>query len=620
MKKTSFIAGLSLGILACLAVCMVAGYFMYENFLTQQAQLQKQMQAQQQAPQTLKTVQQAAAQPQTPQDILAALDKVIEQKPNDANAYLQKADMLAQMGDYQNALAMYNVALGLNPSDARAYLNRSVIKMMTGDYEGAAKDLNSAIAVNPELAKAYYNRGVANANMMQLNNALKDFSKAMDLFAKQGDQLSYQDAAKALNTVNNFAKAGGANPRAKQDAIRKQAKELSVKSDDSASKNYKSALTASLSSADAKSALEKFKASSVNMDGSVNFADFGSSINQAAKSMQDKQSNAPKTTLDYRADAQKALAKGDYKGAKEALDKAIELNPKDSDLYTQRAMANAQLQDYSSAMQDYDSAIAADPKNAKSFMDRARLKSLMGDNKGALKDLDTAKDLYGEQGNAKGRTDADNMANTLTGKNVRTTKNDTEAQRLLKEGTNEYNKGNYGDALTKFNQLISRQPDVPELYYNRAITNAAMGNSDAALKDYNAAIRKNPAMPDAYIGAANIYMQNKDMGKAKEYVEKALAINPDNSKAYTMQGMLSANDNKLPEALNSFNKAIEKDPEDAAAHLYRGITQAQQGGLDKGLQDVAVAKQLASAQNNAQLLKEAQKYEDMIKQAQQGGQ
>jgi PIN domain nuclease of toxin-antitoxin system len=40
MKKTSFIAGLSLGILACLAVCMVAGYFMYEKFLTQQAQLQ----------------------------------------------------------------------------------------------------------------------------------------------------------------------------------------------------------------------------------------------------------------------------------------------------------------------------------------------------------------------------------------------------------------------------------------------------------------------------------------------------------------------------------------------------------------------------------------------------
>ncbi len=619
MKKTSFIAGLSLGILACLAVCMVAGYFMYENFLTQQAELQKQMQAQQQVPQTIKAAQQTPSQPQTPQEMLSALDKIIEQNPNDAGAYLQKADMLAQMGDYQNALAMYNVALGLNPSDARAYLNRSVIKMMMGDYEGAAKDLNAAIAANPELAKAYYNRGVANTNMMQLNNALKDFSKAMELFAKQGDKLSYQDAAKALNTVNNFAKAGGASPRAKQDAIRKQAKELSVKSDDSASKNYKSALTASLNGAAAKSALEKFKSSSVNMDGSVNFADLGSSINQAAKSMQDKQSNAPKTTLDYRAEAQKALAKGDYKGAKEALDKAIELNPKDSDLYTQRAMANAQMQDYASALQDYDAAIAADPKNAQAFYDRARIKSLAGNNKGALADLASAKDLYKEQGNKQGELQSENMANTLTGKNVRTTKNDTEAQRLLKEGTNEYNKGNYGDALTKFDQLISRQPDVPELYYNRAITNAAMGNSDAALKDYNAAIRKNPRMPDAYIGAANILMQNKDTGKAKEYIEKALSLNPDNSKAYTMQGMLAANDNKPQEALNSFNKAIEKDSEDAAAYLYRGVTQANQGGLDKALQDIAVAKQLAAAQNNAQLLKEAQKYEEMIIKAQQGG-
>ncbi len=622
MKKTSFIAGLALGILACLTVCMVAGYLIYEKFLTQQQEMQEQMLAQQAAAQKLRTLQQNAepSRPQTPQDIIAALDKVIEQRPSDYKAYLQKADMLAQMGDYQNALALYNAALSLNPSEARAYLNRSVIKMMMGDYEGAAKDLSAAIAVDPELAKAYYNRGVANVNMMQVNNALKDFSKAMELFAKQGDKLSYQDAAKALNTVNNFAKADGANPRARQEAIRKKAKELSVKSDDTTSQNYKSALTASLNSADAKSALEKFRASSVNMDGSVNFADLGSSINQAAKSMQDKQTNAPKTTLDYRADAQKALAKGDYKGGKEALDKAIELNPKDSDLYTQRAMANAQMQDYASAIQDYNSAIAADPNNAKAFLDRARLKSLEGNNKGALADLAKAKDLYGEQGNKKGEAEAENMANTLTGGTVRTKKDDTEAQRLLKEGTNEYNKGNYGDALTKFDQLIKRQPDVPELYYNRAITNAAMGNNDAALKDYNATIQRNPRMPDAYIGAANIYMQKKDLNKAKEYVDQALSLNPDNSKAYTMQGMIAANQEQPQKALESFNKAVEKDPEDAGAYLYRGLTQAQQGGLDKALQDIQRAKQLASAQNNAQLLQEAQKYEEKIKQAQQGGQ
>lgn len=617
MKKTSFIAGLVLGVLACLAVGLVALYFMYENFLAKQEQMQKQLQAQQSAPQNIKTLQQNAINTpiKTPQDMLAALDKIIEARPNDANAYLQKADILAQTGDYQNALAMYNAAIGLNPSEARAYLNRSVIKMMMGDYDGAVQDLSAAIAVNPELAKAYYNRGVANANMMQVNNALKDFSKAMELFAKQGDSASYQDAAKALSTVNNFAKAGGANPRAKQDAIRKQAKELSVKSDDTTSKNYKSALTSSLSSADAKSALEKFRASSVNADGSVNFADLGSSINQAAKSMQDKQSSAPKTTLDYRADAQKALAKGDYKGAKEALDKAIELNPKDSDLYTQRAMANAQTQDYSSALRDYDSAVAADPKNAKALLDRARLKSLMGNNKGALADLASAKDLYGEQGNKQGSLEADNMANTITGKNVRTTKTDTEAQRLLKEGTNEYNKGNYNDALTKFDQLISRQPDVPELYYNRAITNAALGKQDEALKDYTSAIRRNPRMPDSYIGAANILMQKKDMAKAKEYVEKAIEISPDNSKAYTMQGMIAANEEQPQKALDSFNKAIEKDPEDAGAYLYRGVTQAREGDAEKALKDISVAKQLASAQNNAELMKEAQKYEDMINKA-----
>jgi Tfp pilus assembly protein PilF len=122
-------------------------------------------------------------------------------------------------------------------------------------------------------------------------------------------------------------------------------------------------------------------------------------------------------------------------------------------------------------------------------------------------------------------------------------------------------------------------------------------------------------MPDSYIGAANILMQKKDMAKAKEYVEKAIEISPDNSKAYTMQGMIAANEEQPQKALDSFNKAIEKDPEDAGAYLYRGVTQAREGDAEKALKDISVAKQLASAQNNAELMKEAQKYEDMINKA-----
>lgn len=618
MKKTHFLAGLVLGILVCLAVCLVAGYMLFERFLSAQ---QNQNNYASNQPVNMQALQNAAGttMPKTPQDALAALDKIIQLRPNDPQAYLQKADLLAETGDYQNALQAYNAALSLDPSNAQAYLNRSVAKFMMGDYEGAKQDLSYAIAINPDFAKAFYNRGVTNVNLNSFNNALGDFSKAMELFAKQGDKTSYTDALKAFDTVNNFVKAGGAaGPKQAAMKARGAAKELNVKSDNSSSQKNKSALTKSLGG-DTKGMLEKFKNSMVrDGDGNLSLADMGASINSAAKQMKDKQGSAPKTILDYRADAQKALAKGDLKGAKQALDSAIDLNPKDSDLYAQRAAVSERMQDYKSAMQDYDAAIAANPNNAKAFYERSRVKSLLGNNKGAIADAQKASDIYGEQGNKQGQEQAQNMANTLSGKNVRSTKNDSIAQALLHEGTNAYNNGNYQDALTKFNEVIARQPNVPELYYNRAITNAALGKTDAALKDYRSAIAKNPNMPDSYIGAAGILMQNNKNDEANDYLQKAIALNPNNSKAYTMNGMLAANKQDADNALDNFNKAINLDDDDAAAHLYRGIVYGQKNDMSKSLQDIQKAKQLASAQNNLQLIKEAEKYEQMVKQSMAG--
>jgi len=621
MKKLQFFAGIAVGVIVCLAVCLVGGYYLLEKYASQQQQPQQA--AAQSAPQNLAQLASSAqaSAPQTPKDALDALNKIILLRPQDPQAYLQKADLLAQLGDYKNALETYNQAVSLNPSDARAYLNRSVAKFMLQDYSGAKDDLNAAIALNPEFGKAFYNRGVANVNLMKLNSALADFAKASELFAKKGDKTSYADAAKAYNTVNNYVKTSSSpSAKAAPQAQRRQAVSQLKAEMNASSGKYKSELLADLSGAGAKNALEKFRAAQAARGG-ADFADAGieNSINAAANDLRTKQTSMPKTVLDYRAEAQKKLATGDFAGAKTALDKAIELSPKDSNLYAQRAAASAQMQDYKSAIEDYGRAISADPKNAAAYYQRAAQESLLGNNKAALKDLAAAENLYDKQGNKQGAEQSRNMANTISGKNVSVQRTDTDAQRLLKEGTNLYNGGNYQDALQKFNELVQRQPNVPEIYYNRAITNAALGKTDEAMKDYNNAIKRNPNMPDAYLGAANILLQQQKTSQAKDYLDKAIALNPNNPKAYTMSGMVDINNKNNDKAMEDFNKAISLDKEDGAARLYRGVLYAQQNNAEKALQDIEQAKKLAAAQHNEKLLQEARKYEDMINQARQQG-
>lgn len=85
-----------------------------------------------------------------------------------------------------------------------------------------------------------------------------------------------------------------------------------------------------------------------------------------------------------RAVAQYSL--GDNKSAIADWNQALQIAPNHLDAYDRRGNARAELGDYKGAIQDYTQALAIDPSYADAYYNRGLTRSQLGDNRGAIQD------------------------------------------------------------------------------------------------------------------------------------------------------------------------------------------------------------------------------------------
>lgn len=72
----------------------------------------------------------------------------IQQGPNSALAYSNRASMRFLKQDIQGAIQDFDKAIELSPNNPELYLNRGYIKQLINDQNGAMADYNKAIAIN----------------------------------------------------------------------------------------------------------------------------------------------------------------------------------------------------------------------------------------------------------------------------------------------------------------------------------------------------------------------------------------------------------------------------------------------------------------------------------------
>lgn len=93
---------------------------------------------------------------------------------------------------------------------------------------------------------------------------------------------------------------------------------------------------------------------------------------------------------------QKALS-GDYSGAIEAYDLALQLAPSNAEAYYNRGVAYFSMGHSNNALKDFDRAIAITPSMAEAYGNRGTIHLQMGKYQSALSDFQTAADLFEEQ-------------------------------------------------------------------------------------------------------------------------------------------------------------------------------------------------------------------------------
>lgn len=112
---------------------------------------------------------------------LESFDRAIACEPGFADAYGNRANVLADMGRLGEAVVAFDRALALRPNNAEDICNRASVLADLGRLEEALAGYERAIALLPDLVQAHYNRADILRRLGRLPEALASYDRAIAL-------------------------------------------------------------------------------------------------------------------------------------------------------------------------------------------------------------------------------------------------------------------------------------------------------------------------------------------------------------------------------------------------------------------------------------------------------
>ncbi|MBO7605074.1 MAG: tetratricopeptide repeat protein, partial [Elusimicrobiaceae bacterium] len=238
-------------------------------------------------------------------------------------------------------------------------------------------------------------------------------------------------------------------------------------------------------------------------------------------------------------------------GARAVLDSAINNFPDNDSLYYQRAQASSQNGDYKSAFADLNKALDLNPNNYQAALSRGDLFNSLGQSEQAKKAYLDAANIAQQAGNNRVAEDAQTKYQLLEGKEI-----SARANRRFAEASNAYNRGDYGTAVSLFNQLYEENPDGPNAF-NLGLAYQGQGNMKEANKMFAIAAEKQPGELKMQAAAANIAIQNDDFDAAQKYLNQAMKIDNTNPDLWAMSAQISINNGDYPKGRQYLQNALQ---------------------------------------------------------------
>jgi len=262
--------------------------------------------------------------------------------------------------------------------------------------------------------------------------------------------------------------------------------------------------------------------------------------------------------------AKEKSKKGDYKGAEADLDRAIEFDPRNPQLYSDRGDARYSLRQWDKAVEDYSQAAELDPKNWIRHFALGVGRLAKGDYDGSIMVLTRAIELAPEEGVP-----------------------------YLNRANAKHRKGDNAGAQQDYAKVIELKPKSPLGYAARGQLREAIKDIDGALADFDKAIQLRTKDPQAYIsrGRILVYDKKKSFGKAMDDLDMAVRLDPKLPFGYMFRGYARIELDECDGAIEDLTRALELMPEAGEVYHALAVARLKKGDRAGAVDDFARAIQ-----------------------------
>ncbi len=137
----------------------------------------------------------------------------------------------------------------------------------------------------------------------------------------------------------------------------------------------------------------------------------------------------------------------------------------------------------------------------------------------------------------------------------------------------------YEEAILSFGEVVARDPEYDEPYFDRALAYQAMGRPDLAHADLDRAIDLGTAFLEARYNRANILSELGDVEAAVRDLDAVLDINPGHLDGLLNRAALHLGEGDLRSAEADISHGLAAAPKHASFWSAKGLLEAERGAL-----------------------------------------